>query len=894
MKVLWVMLLTFSRLMETMSERFKVVGPNAPLVGKTGEDLILPCSLQPNISAEDMKVEWVRTDLAVKDALVHLYEDYKDRNGDQMESYRGRTALFLEELKKGNASLKLSALQPSDDGVYKCLIRSFDWNGDITLRIEVNVQFKVVGPAAPLVAVAGEDLVLPCSLQPSFSSEGMRVEWYRLHQTDTLVHLYEDYKDRNGDQMESYRGRTALFKEELKKGNASLKLSALQPSDDGAYKCLIEYGLQYDDITLYVEVKGKGFHGWKITIICISVFAVILTAFTVYIWRDKYSEKQLSPTQCSVITYMRLHTENPRKELDLRKFRTSEEGYRRLIPAVSNCRKAQLASCNLTEQSIETLSTALQSENSTLKELDLSNNDLQGTRMEKLSAALKSSNCKLEILRLAMCKLSKQSCTSLQSVLSEISLKVLDLSDNNLEDSVVEMLSAELNNSHCKLERLSLAMCKLSEKSWETLQSILQSKNNSLKELDLSRNNLQDSGLEKLCAELKSPPCKLEILRIAYCKLQGPCCETLGSVLNLKNNSLKELDLSNNDLQDSIEKLSDGLKSSHCKLETLRLALCNLGEQSCDSLGSVLKLETSSLKVLDLSNNDLQDSGVEKLCPGLKSSHCKLEILRLSGCMITEKGCSSLASSLSSNLKQLDLTYNNPGESGVKGLPNKLKNLHYRLSTLRVEHGGNIRMKTGLNKYGCDLTLDPNTANRSLSLSEENRRVESGGEYQSYPDHPERFDEWAQVLSRERVTGRCYWEAECSRGGAEVALSYKTISRKGGGSDSGFGGNEKSWILRIYNNSYSVHHNNNRTDLPPPPSPSNRVGVYVDCPAGTLSFYNISSHTHTPSSHTPSSHTPSHTHTFTHLHTFYTTFTEPLYAGFYVYYGSSVHLCDIE
>ncbi|KAG9262218.1 butyrophilin subfamily 1 member A1-like [Astyanax mexicanus] len=85
----------------------------------------------------------------------------------------------------------------------------------------------------------------------------MRVEWYRLHRTDTLVHLYEDYKDRNGDQMESYRRRTALFKEELKKGNASLKLSALQPSDDGAYKCLIEYGLQYDDITLYVEVKGE-------------------------------------------------------------------------------------------------------------------------------------------------------------------------------------------------------------------------------------------------------------------------------------------------------------------------------------------------------------------------------------------------------------------------------------------------------------------------------------------------------------------------------------------------------------------------------------------------------------------------------------------------------------
>ncbi|XP_049329028.1 ribonuclease inhibitor-like [Astyanax mexicanus] len=708
----------------------------------------------------------------------------------------------------------------------------------------MSVRLKLVGAAAPLVAEAGEDLVLPCSLQPSISAEDMMVEWFRLHETDTLVHLYEDFEDRNGDQMESYRGRTALFKEELKKGNASLILSALQPSDDGAFKCLIRSFGWYDDVTLYVEVKGKGFHGWKIASICIFVFAVILTAFIAYILKDKYSEKQLSPIQCSVITYMRLHAENPRKELNLRKFRTTDKGYRRLIPAITNCRKAQLAGCNLTEKSIETLSTALQSENSALKELDLSNNNLQGSKMEKLSAALKSSNCKLEILRLSACKLSKH--------------------------------------------------------SFENLQSVLQSENSSLKELDLTNNNLEDSGMEKLSAGLKSSHCKLEILRLVTCKLSKQSIETLQSVLQSENNSLKELDLSNNDLQDSIEKLSAGLKSSHCKLETFRLALCNLGEQTCDSLGSVLKLETS-LKVLDLSNNDLQDSGVEKLCSGLKSSHCKLETLRLSGCMITEKGCSSLASSLSLNLKELDLTYNNPGDSGVKELSVKMKDPHCKLSTLRVEHGGIIRMKTGLKKYGCDLTLDPNTAHPVLTLSEENRRVECGVR-QPYPDHPERFDEWCQVLSRERVTGRCYWEAEFSRGGAVVALSYKTISRKGRGSDSGFGGNEKSWSLEIDNNryfihdnknSYSVLHNDNRTALPPPPSPSFTVGVYVDCPAGTLSFYTISYHTHTPSSHTPShTHPHTHPHTHTHLHTFYTTFTEALYAGFDVW--GSLRICDIE
>ncbi|XP_049333111.1 NACHT, LRR and PYD domains-containing protein 9 isoform X1 [Astyanax mexicanus] len=324
------------------------------------------------------------------------------------------------------------------------------------------------------------------------------------------------------------------------------------------------------------------------------------------------------------------------------------------------------------------------------------------------------------------------------------------------------------------------------------------------------------------------------------------------------------------------------------------LASCNLGVKTCGNLESVLNLENSTLKELDLSNNDLQDSGVELLSAGLKSSHCKLQILRLSGCMITDKGCCSLASALISNpshLKELDLTYNHPGESGVKLLSARLEDPHCKLEKLGVEHGGKIRIKPGLKKWFCDFTLDLNTAQCDLSLSEENRRVERREELQSYPDHPERFDWWEQVLSRERVTGvtgRCYWEAEWSGGSgeAEVALSYKTISRKGGGSDCRFGGNINSWSLICSDNSYSVHHNNNSTDLSTPPSGCRRVGVYVDCPSGTLSFYRVSSDTHSPS-HTPS-------HTLTHLHTFHTTFTQPLYAGFWVYFGSSVRLCKIE
>ncbi|KAI4889575.1 hypothetical protein NFI96_009708 [Prochilodus magdalenae] len=121
---------------------------------------------------------------------------------------------------------------------------------------------------------------------------------------------------------------------------------------------------------------------------------------------------------------------------------------------------------------------------------------------------------------------------------------------------------------------------------------------------------------------------------------------------------------------------------------------------------SALQSKISFLKELDLSRNELQDSVVDLLSAGLKTGGCKLEILRLSGCMISEKGCSSLASALSSNpshLKELDLTYNHPGESGVKLLSARLEDPHCSLSTLRLEHGGENRIKPGLKK--CSLIL---------------------------------------------------------------------------------------------------------------------------------------------------------------------------------------------
>ncbi|XP_048051532.1 uncharacterized protein LOC125271540 [Megalobrama amblycephala] len=193
-----------------------------------------------------------------------------------------------------------------------------------------------------------------------------------------------------------------------------------------------------------------------------------------------------------------------------------------------------------------------------------------------------------------------------------------------------------------------------------------------------------------------------------------------------------------------------------------------------------------------------------------------------------------------------------------------------------VDQCGEIRSTAELHKYACDLTLDPNTANTRLILSEENRKITNVEDHQSYPDHPERFDDVSQVLCGESLTGRCYWEIEWS-GCAEISVTYKGISRKGWSEDCVFGFSDKSWSLNCSDNSLYVWHNKNSTKIPAISSCSNRVGVYVDVSAGTLSFYSVSD-----------------THTLTHLHTFNATFTEPLYAGFMVYPDSSVCLCDIK
>lgn len=164
------------------------------------------------------------------------------------------------------------------------------------------------------------------------------------------------------------------------------------------------------------------------------------------------------------------------------------------------------------------------------------------------------------------------------------------------------------------------------------------------------------------------------------------------------------------------------------------------------------------------------------------------------------------------------------------------------------------------------LSLDPNTADRNLYLCDDNKGVMVLNEKQPYPDHPDRFDGWKQLLCRDGLTGRCYWEVQW-RGSVNIGVTYRGIKRSGDSDDCCIGWNDQSWSVMCTPHGYTAWHNNTAEDIDTtPPSESNRVAVYLDWSAGTVSFYCLPSFVSSIKQ--------------IHLHTFRSKFTEPVYPAF--------------
>ncbi|XP_030205781.1 uncharacterized protein LOC115538251 isoform X3 [Gadus morhua] len=317
--------------------------------------------------------------------------------------------------------------------------------------------------------------------------------------------------------------------------------------------------------------------------------------------------------------------------------------------------------------------------------------------------------------------------------------------------------------------------------------------------------------------------------------------------------------------------------------KTALLNRCDLTARSCEGLASsILKSSSSNLTVLDLSHNDIKDAGVEKLAESLRSKCCRLEVLKLSYCQVTKTGCLSLASALELNhsqLQELDLSYNYPEKSGEQRLSAIAADPKKSLKTLRIDHGGECRLKPAPKKYGIELTLDGNTAGERLVLSEDGRtaRRKKAKDIEGFsPDH-KRPSMRPQVLCVEELPDLCYWELEWS-GHVGVAVVDSQIDRKG--RSCGFGTNKMSWSLvgkvkgnKVTYKSWTDSARGTTCVTTGPFGP--RLGVFLDRDRGMLKFDDVSSEKQK------------------HIHTFNIRFDgRKLLAGFWLGKGH-VSLCEI-
>ncbi|XP_076744735.1 NACHT, LRR and PYD domains-containing protein 12 isoform X2 [Maylandia zebra] len=290
--------------------------------------------------------------------------------------------------------------------------------------------------------------------------------------------------------------------------------------------------------------------------------------------KARLSSCGLSETHCEVVASALKSNPSHLTELDM-SFNNLQDSGAKLSAGLKspNCqlRILRFKGCSLSEVSCAALTSALKTNPSHLVELHLSGNDQKESDVKGLCPYLESPHCKLQTLRLDSCSLSETSCDHLVSALKSnpSHLRELDLNYNmNLQDSGVKMLCGFLQSPDCNLETLSFSLCGLSEISCAYLASALTSNPSHLKHLELSNNNVQDAGVKHLCGFLERPCCTLEKLSLRSCSLSHISCTSLASALKSNPSHLRELDLKYNNLKDlDVKQLSDLVETPDLRVE---------------------------------------------------------------------------------------------------------------------------------------------------------------------------------------------------------------------------------------------------------------------------------------------------------------------------------------
>ncbi|XP_056613453.1 NACHT, LRR and PYD domains-containing protein 3-like [Triplophysa dalaica] len=422
-----------------------------------------------------------------------------------------------------------------------------------------------------------------------------------------------------------------------------------------------------------------------------------------------YRQTRLSSSHWSALAFVLLTSEQKMDVFKLNEFvyeeTKADEVLLRLMAMVHTSKAVQLQGCKVTDKSCPALASALRSNPSHVREINLGASSIGNSGLKLLSTGLEDAHCNLNILGLNGCGITDEGCATLASALRSNAshLKQLEMSENQFGDAGVKHLSSALENLHCKLQQLGLSSCGITDEGCAALASAVRSNPSHLTQLEMSRNQFGDVGVKHLSSAFENLHCKLQQLGLSSCGITDEGCAALASALRSNPSHLTQLDLNYNKISDSgVKQLARGLENPKCKLNILWLINCGITDEGCAALASALRSNPSHLTELYLSYNKLGSSGVKLLFGGLDGPQGKLEKIELENC-----GFSKIAMS-SSQLKELDLSWNNLVHSKInqwrwgrfniadqkcvslasvpRSTPSHLKQLN--LASIRLGHSG--------------------------------------------------------------------------------------------------------------------------------------------------------------------------------------------------------------